>query len=112
DVGQVNLNLANSAGGGDGQADAVIVNGTDRDDAIQVAAFGSGTRIAVRGLSSQVTIAGAEAANDSLTVNALGGNDVVDSSNLPAGLIGLTVNLGDGQAVATTTTLRASPAAA
>jgi hypothetical protein len=112
DLTTVNLNLAGSTGSGDGQADAVVVNGTDRDDAVQIAAFGNGTRIAVRGLLPQVDIAGAEGTNDTLTVNTLGGNDVVDASNLPPGLIGLTVNLGAGQAAATTTTLRASTATA
>ena len=60
-----------------------------------------------------MNITGAEGTNDHLTVNALGGNDVVDASDLPANLIGLTVNLGDGQAAAaTTTTLRTSTATA
>ena len=36
-----------------------------------------------------MNITGAEGTNDTLTVNALGGNDVVDASNLPANLIGL-----------------------
>ena len=60
-----------------------------------------------------MNIVGAEGTNDHLTVNALGGNDTVDASDLPANLIGLTVNLGDGQgATATTTTLRTSTATA
>jgi Bacterial Ig-like domain (group 3)/Domain of unknown function (DUF4214)/RTX calcium-binding nonapeptide repeat (4 copies) len=109
---QVNLDLSGSAGGGDGQADAVILNGSDRDDVAQITAFGNPTRIAVRGLSPEVDIAGADAASDTLTVNTLGGKDVVDTSGLPADLIGLTVDLGDGQAVATTTTLRTSTALA
>jgi Ca2+-binding RTX toxin-like protein len=113
DLTAVNLNLHDSAGTGDGQADAVIVNGTNRDDTIQILPFGNGTRIAVLGLVPRVNIAGSDGTNDHLTVNALGGNDVVDSSGLPANLIGLTVNLGDGQgATATTTTLGASTATA
>jgi stress response protein SCP2 len=109
DLGTVNLNLDNSAGVGDGQADAVIVDGTERDDTIQILPFGSGTRVAVLGLIPRVNIVGAEGTNDRLTVNALGGNDTVDASDLPANLIGLTVNLGDGQgATATTTTLGTS----
>ena len=44
-------------------------------------------------------------------MNALAGNDTVDASGLPDNLIGLTVNLGDGQGTtATTTTLRTSTA--
>jgi RTX calcium-binding nonapeptide repeat (4 copies) len=97
DLFTVTLDLSSGGGRGDGQADAVILNGTDRDDAIQIAVFDNGTRIAVGGLFPFVNITGAEGTNDHLTVNALGGNDVVDASSLPANLIGLTVNLGDGQ---------------
>jgi Ca2+-binding RTX toxin-like protein len=112
DLFQLNLNLNNSAGAGDGQADAVVVNGTNADDVVQIAAAGNPTAIGVDGLLPKVSITGAEA-NDRLTVNTLGGNDVVDSSGLPANLIGLTVNLGDGQAAeATTTTLQTSTATA
>jgi Ca2+-binding RTX toxin-like protein len=113
DLSLVDLDLNGSAFTGDGQPDAVIVNGTARDDAVQIAAVNNGMAIAVGGLVPSVNITGAEGANDHLTVNTLGGNDVVDTSGLPAGLIGLTVNLGDGQAAAaTTTTLRTSTATA
>jgi Ca2+-binding RTX toxin-like protein len=113
DLSAVRLDLASAMGGGDGQADAVIVNGTDGADAIRILAASQGTRITVAGLTPLLNITGAEGASDDLTVNALGGNDVVDASNLPTGLIGLTVNLGDGQLAAlTTTTLRTSTPAA
>ena len=80
----VNLDLASppGSGTGDGQADTVIVNGTNGDDAITVAGDASG--VSVSGLSAQVNITGAEAANDRLTINALGGDDVVDASGLSA----------------------------
>ena len=52
-----------------------------------------------------VRITGSDGVNDHLTVNALGGNNTVDATNLPANLIGLTVDLGDGQAAAATTTM-------
>jgi Ca2+-binding RTX toxin-like protein len=111
DLSSVNLNLDNSAGNGDGQADAVVINGTEGDDHIQILPFGSGTRVAVLGLFSRVNIVGADGTIDHLTVNALAGNDTVDASGLPDNLIGLTVNLGDGQGTtATTTTLRTSAA--
>ena len=48
------------------------------------------------GLPAQVTIAHAEAANDTLTVNGLGGNDTIDASSLPANAINLVLNGGDG----------------
>jgi Ca2+-binding RTX toxin-like protein len=103
DVTQVNIDLANppGSGAGDGQADTVIVNGTNGDDSIQLASFDNGTRIAVGGLFPLVNITGAEGANDHLTVNALGGNDQVDASGLAANLIGLTLNGGDGDDVIT-----------
>jgi hypothetical protein len=99
------VDLSGPAGGGDGQADSVILNGTNGDDAIRVGA--AGNMVLVDGLVSLV-IAGSDGVTDHLTVNTLGGNDTVDSTGLPAGLIGLTVNLGDGQAAPTTTALRTS----
>ena len=51
------------------------------------------------GLAAQVNITGAEAANDRLTINTLGGDDVVDASGLSAGAIPLTANGGDGDDV-------------
>ena len=53
----------------------------------------------VLGLAAQVNITGAEAANDRLIVNALGGDDVVDASGLAAGAIQLTADGGDGDDV-------------
>jgi hypothetical protein len=109
DLAVVNLDLHTSAQS-TGQADAVIINGTDRDDTVRIATLFDGTTIAVAGLLPTVNITGAQGTSDHLTVNTLGGNDVVDSSGLPADLIGLTVNLGDGQGTATTTALRISTA--
>ena len=43
-----------------------------------------------------MTIAGAEGAIDSLTVNGLGGNDTINASGLEAGQVNLTINGGDG----------------
>jgi hypothetical protein len=100
DLFTVNLDLNGSTGIGDGQTDAVVINGTDGDDAIQIAAVNNNTAIVVGGLFSIVSITGAEGTNDHLMVNTLGGNDVVDASNLPTNLIGLTVDLGEGQVAA------------
>ncbi len=95
-VKQVTIDLASPPGSGigDGQADSVIVNGTAGGNHITIA--GSGASVAVTGLPAQVTIAGAEGANDGLVVNALGGNDKVDASGLSAGTIRLTVDAGAG----------------
>ncbi len=99
DVSQVNLDLASPPGSGvgDGQADSVIVNGTNGDDT--VIASGDASGVAVIGLAARVNITGAEVANDRLTVNTLGGNDVLDASSLSADAIPLTVNGGDGDDV-------------
>jgi Ca2+-binding RTX toxin-like protein len=70
------------------------VNGTNGDDSIVIDDPGSG--ILVSGLSAEVAIFGAEAANDRLTINALGGADVVNANGLAAGKIALTLNGGLG----------------
>ncbi len=51
---------------------------------------------AVTGLAAKVTISGAEAANDRLTVNALGGDDVVEASGLAAAAIAADADGGAG----------------
>jgi Ca2+-binding RTX toxin-like protein len=99
DVRQVNLDLAGvpGSGTGDGAADTVTVNGTNGDDVVVVAGDASG--VSVLGLTAQVNITGAEAANDQLVVNALAGDDVVQASGLSAGAIQLTADGGDGNDV-------------
>jgi Ca2+-binding RTX toxin-like protein len=46
-----------------------------------------------------MNITGAEAANDRMTINTLGGDDVMDASGLSTGAIALTANGGDGNDV-------------
>jgi Ca2+-binding RTX toxin-like protein len=94
DVKQVAIDLTGSNGAGDGQPDTVTVNATGGNDHIAVAS--SGASVVVNGLSAQVTIDGAEAANDTLVIHGLGGNDSIDASALSAGLIKLTIDGGDG----------------
>jgi hypothetical protein len=53
--------------------------------------------ITVSGLAATVTISGAEAANDRLVINGLGGDDVIQASGLTGML--LTENGGDGDDV-------------
>jgi Ca2+-binding RTX toxin-like protein len=100
-VTQVSLDLANppGSGAGDGALDTVVVNGTNGADNIQIQ--GAGSSVSVIGLPALVSITGAEAANDVLQVNALGGNDTVDASALPAGVIGLAIDGGAGNDVIT-----------
>ena len=93
-VNQVSVNLAASGGGGDGQADDVIVNGTAAQDSISVAS--SGSSVVVNGLAAQTIVSGMDASLDTLTVNGLGGDDTINASGLHAGQIKLEINGGDG----------------
>ena len=97
DVTKVEGDLAGTLGGsaGDAAADTVVVNGTNGADVIDV--FGAGTSASVVGLATQVNIANAEGANDSLVINALGGDDDVTATTLPAGVIKLTIDGGAGE---------------
>ncbi|HEY5865194.1 MAG TPA: calcium-binding protein [Candidatus Tectomicrobia bacterium] len=99
DLVEVNVNLAGVLGGatGDALADTVIVNGTNGADIVMV--DGNASRVAVQGLTAQVNITGAEAANDRLTVNALAGDDAVVASGLAAGAIQLTADGGNNDDV-------------
>src|SRR3954471_13184462 len=98
-VTDVTFDLAAAIGGrtGDGQNDAIIINGTASGDRIHVASHAGG--IDVRGLAATVHIVGAEANNDRLTISTLGGNDLVNASRLHAAAILLTEDGGDGNDV-------------
>ena len=78
DLTQFDIDLAAPGGAGDAQPDAVIVNGTSGIDAIDI--LGSGASDLVIGLPAIVQITGAEAANDSLQVDAGAGTDTVTVS--------------------------------
>jgi Ca2+-binding RTX toxin-like protein len=94
-VTQVGIDLSgNTPGTGDGQAQTIVVNGTELDDRITLT--GSAAGVNVVGLAAAVTIVGAEGNLDNLVVNARGGADVVDASAVQAGLIDLTLNGGAG----------------
>ncbi len=92
DVKTVNVDLAGTLGGsdGDGQPDRVIVNGTNGNDTISVDGDTGGVKAS--GLAATVNVLHSEAANDSLEINTLAGKDTVDSSGLAAGAIQLFVN--------------------
>jgi Ca2+-binding RTX toxin-like protein len=96
DVTNVVADLAVS-GGDDGQPDNVIVNATSGDDVVSVT--GAGPNVQVAGLSALVSVSGAIAGSDRLTVNASAGNDVLDASGLAADSILLTLDGGDGDDV-------------
>jgi Ca2+-binding RTX toxin-like protein len=92
DLVEVNIDLQAGAGGGDGAADAVVVNGTAGDDEVVVAGDAGG--ISVIGLAAEVHITGPEPA-DGLTIKTAAGEDVVDASGLAAGAIRFTADGGD-----------------
>jgi Ca2+-binding RTX toxin-like protein len=97
DLTNVQADLSGSGGGDDGASDNVVVNATNADDVTTVT--GSGPNAQVAGLSAVVSVSGASAANDRLTINGLGGDDVIDASGVTAGSILLTLNGGDGDDV-------------
>jgi Ca2+-binding RTX toxin-like protein len=96
DVKRVNVDESNPAGSGtgDGQADQVIVEGTNNAD--NITAVGSNGATRVGGLSAAVTITGAEPANDTLSIDALDGNDRVSAAGLAASAGKLTIDGGNG----------------
>jgi hypothetical protein len=85
----VNLDLAGTLGGatGDGQPDRVVVNATNRDDAIDVS--GAAQVVKVSGLAPTVKILHPEAANDRLAIDTLAGTDSVTTAGLAVGAIQL-----------------------
>jgi Ca2+-binding RTX toxin-like protein len=85
---QANVDL-----GGDGSADIVTVNGTERADTVAVEADGG--RVDVAGLTTNTRIVGGEVA-DRVLVNTLGGRDAVHLDD-DSSLIDVTVDLGAGQ---------------
>jgi Ca2+-binding RTX toxin-like protein len=97
DVDEVNIDLAASGGGGDGAADSVLVNGTNGNDVVFVS--GANGSASVLGLAARVNVTNAEPANDSLTIDARAGNDVVIGSALAASGIQLAESGGDGNDV-------------
>jgi Ca2+-binding RTX toxin-like protein len=94
-VNEVETDFAGVPGGteADAQPDRMTLAGTDGDDAMEV--LGDASSAAVVGLPVLVRALHTEA-SDLLTVNALGGNDSVNASSLPAGGSELVVDGGPG----------------
>jgi Ca2+-binding RTX toxin-like protein len=97
DVTNVVADLAATGGGDDGAPDNVIANGTNGDDVVTVT--GAGPNAQVSGLRALVSVSGAIAGSDRLTVNAQAGADVVDATGLSATSALLTADGGDGDDV-------------
>lgn len=92
-VTQVALDLGTNTGTGDGSADTVTVNGTAKNDQINVTA--AGDTVTVAGASEQATLAHVEA-GDALTIDGGAGNDTINAASVPAGVMGLTIDGGTG----------------
>jgi Ca2+-binding RTX toxin-like protein len=97
DMTNIGLDLRGPNGGGDGAADTITVNGTNGADVFGAAGDAGGVN--VFGLQAAVNIFFQEQANDRLTLNGLGGDDVIDATSLEADGIQLTMNGGLGDDV-------------
>jgi Ca2+-binding RTX toxin-like protein len=84
--------VTGNLGDADGATDRVVANATGFDDTIDVAGADGGAT--VLGLTTPLTLAGAEAGRDLLLVNALAGLDRVSSSGLQATTLALTADGG------------------
>ena len=91
---RIDIDLRGPNGGGDGAADTVTVNATNGADVFGVAGDAGG--VSVFGLQAAVNIFFQEQANDRLTLNGLGGDDVINATSLEADGIQLTMNGGLG----------------
>ena len=96
DVKTVDTDLAATIGGntGDGQADEVIVNGSNGDDAIELA--DRSNTAGVTGLAATVNVRNTDPAIDALTINGLDGDDIIDAAQLRSNSILLTLDGGAG----------------
>ena len=90
----IGSDLRGPNGGGDGAADTITVNGTNGADVFGAAGDAGGVN--VFGLQAVVNVFFQEQANDRLTLNGLGGDDIIDASSLEADGIQLTMNGGLG----------------
>jgi Ca2+-binding RTX toxin-like protein len=80
-------------GPADGQVDALFANGTPGDDVVTVAS--NAGAVTVAGLAAALTISNS-VANDTMRVNVLAGDDVIEGSSLAAGALLFTLDGGDG----------------
>ena len=100
DVREVKLDLSANADGGSGDSsvDLVHVSGTSVNDVAAVNTSGGAVNIV--GLAAKVSIFGSEDA-DAVVISTFGGDDVINASGLPAGLIRFVADGGDDDDVIT-----------
>ena len=105
DVTSVNANLAAALGGstGDGATDQVIVNGSNGNDAVEVAARTTSAGQMIELLETQKNVTGLtvniqniDPASDALTIKGLAGIDTLDATQLTADSVVLTLDGGAG----------------
>lgn len=96
DLLEVVIDLAAAAGGGDGQADRVMIDGTPGDDVVIV--LFDGGELVLFGLSATLRLIGFEAGLDTLIVRTLAGDDVVEASGVLAPFA-VSIEGGDGSDV-------------
>jgi Ca2+-binding RTX toxin-like protein len=94
DLTNVATDLRGPNGGGDGATDSITVSGTQAIDTIGAAGDAGGVN--VFGLHTTLNVFFPEQANDRLTLNGLGGDDVVDATSLEDDGMQLTMNGGLG----------------
>jgi Ca2+-binding RTX toxin-like protein len=97
-VSLVNIDLAANGGGGDGAADVVTVNATSGDDVIVLSIDGNGALV-IDGLASRIVVEHFEFNNDTVHINGLGGNDVIEASGVGPNGPHLVFDGGDGDDV-------------
>jgi Ca2+-binding RTX toxin-like protein len=95
DVDTAAVDLGAFDGTGDGAADTVIQNGTDKADRVHLTRTDTG--VFVNGLVPDTTITGGEPANDRLQLNTLGGNDTVTIGSGVSDVLTPSVDLGADQ---------------
>ena len=95
DLNAANVDLSAFDGTGDASADTVVLNGSDKAERVRVNR--AGDQVLTTGLAAQTTIAGSEAALDTLRVNTLGGRDDVQVAPDVSTLITPVVDLGADQ---------------
>jgi Ca2+-binding RTX toxin-like protein len=93
-VTNVVVDLFATGGNGDADADVINVNGTAANDDIKVS--GSDSGVNVTGLKAIVSVTGGEQSLDRLVINAVDGEDTVDASSVLSEAIDLTLNGGVG----------------
>jgi Ca2+-binding RTX toxin-like protein len=95
DATETDVDLAGSLGGttGDGANDTVVINGTERSDEISLS-IENGVLV-ISGLATKIMIEHFDL-NDTIHINGLGGNDVIDASGVGANGPKLIIDGGDG----------------